>query len=157
MTDDEALLAELGDALGAAREVPPAFIAAGQAALAWRTVDAELAELTHDSDPGASLAGTGAAEASLAGTRADPAALRYLSFSADHLSIEMEVAPEALLGQVVPPQSGHIEVQNPDGSARAVSVDEVGWFVIEPAPHTMFRMRLSASDGTVVITQWVTL
>ena len=47
--DDDHLLAALGEAVRAARAVPPEFTAAGQAAFTWRTIDAELAALTFDS------------------------------------------------------------------------------------------------------------
>jgi len=145
--DDEWLLAELGEGLRSAGDVPPEFIAAGKAALAWRAVDAELATLIRDSDD----------DRSLAGTRAEAASLRSLSFVAGDLSIEVEVTADALLGQVVPPQPGQVELGTPAGSAQTVPVDEVGWFVIQPVPQSMFRLHLSTSDGAAVITQWVTL
>lgn len=142
MTDDEWLLAELGHAVRAGQEVPAGFVAAGKAAFAWRNVDAELATLT----------GT-----ALVGTRAEPASLRSLSFVARELSIEVEVTAGTLLGQIVPPQPGEIQLHNRDGSTQAVAVDEVGWFVIRPVPDAMFRLHVRTADGSAVITEWVTL
>lgn len=40
---DEHLLADLAEAVLAARKVPPRLVDAGKAAFAWHTVDAELA------------------------------------------------------------------------------------------------------------------
>ena len=150
LADDERLLAELGEAIRAAGEVPAGFVAAGKAAFAWRTIDAELAALTHDSAdaPG---------DAILAGTRADPAQLRSLTFVARELSIEIEVTADALLGQIVPPQPGRIELRGPDGSAHTVDIDDVGWFVITPVPRTMFRLYLRTEAGTSIHTEWITL
>jgi hypothetical protein len=149
MADDERLLTELGEALQAAREVPPRFVEAGKAAFTWREVDAELAELGFDSadEPAGALAGT----------RADPAALRAMTFVAGAVTIEVEVTAAALQGQVVPPQAGEIELRGRDGSATAVPVDEVGWFVFAPPPAGLFRLHLRTADGTRVLTTWTTL
>ncbi|MEU6408355.1 hypothetical protein [Microbispora sp. NPDC046933] len=46
--DDDRLLEELGHAVREAR-VPESFVRAGKAAFAWRTADAELAEVQLDS------------------------------------------------------------------------------------------------------------
>src|SRR6266542_716013 len=130
MVDDERLLADLREAVRAEREVPPRFLQAGKAALAWRNVDAELAELTYDS---AQPAGA------LAGARADPAALRALTFVAAGITIEVEVTAVALQGHVVPARRGEIEMQLRDGSRHTVPVDDVGWFLFTQPPAGMLR------------------
>jgi hypothetical protein len=142
MSDDEALLAELRDAVQAASEVPPGFIAAGKAAFAWRTVDADLAALTHDS-------------MTLAGTRTDAADIRSMTFVAPTLTIEVEIMPDGLAGQLVPPQPGQIELQPRDGNTRSVYADDVGWFVLSPPPRGMFRIRVTLADGSSAVTPWV--
>lgn len=146
--DDEQLLADLGEALRTAREVPVLLVEAGKAAFAWRTVDAELAALTYDSER---------SDAVPAGTRAEQAALRSLTFVADELTIEVEVTSDALFGQLVPPQSGQIAVRGRDGATHTGSVDEVGWFVIRPRPAGLFRLQVRTADGRSVITEWATL
>ena len=146
MTNNDQLLVELREAMRTADEVPAGFIAAGKAAFAWRTVDAELAALADELR----------ADEALAGTRAEHAAVRALSFHASDVTIELEVTADALLGQVVPPRPGHIEVQSPDGTRHAATVDETGWFAIRPLPTAMFRLHLrTATDN--VITEWITL
>jgi hypothetical protein len=146
MTNDEQLLAELRDALRTAEQVPTGFVSAGTAAWAWRTVDAELAALADEST----------ADEALAGTRAEHAAVRALSFLASDISIELEATSDALVGQLVPPRPGQIEVQSQDGTRHTATVDETGWFTIRPLPSTMFRLHLrTATDN--VITEWVTL
>lgn len=146
MTNDDQLLAELSEALHAADEVPAGFIAAGKAAFAWRTIDAELAALA-DEVP---------SHEALAGTRTEHAAVRALSFRAAEFSIELEVTGEAILGQVVPPRSGRVEVQSRTGVEHETVVDESGWFTIRPLPRTMFRLHLQTDSGDVV-TEWITL
>ena len=143
---DEQLLAELREALDTADQVPGGFVAAGKAAFAWRTVDAELAALAQEASDADDLAGV----------RAERAAVRALSFLASDISIELEVTPDALLGQLVPARPGTIEVQAQDGSRQAVTVDESGWFAIRPLPSAMFRLHLQTANDNV-ITEWVRL
>jgi hypothetical protein len=146
VTNDEQLLAELKEALRSADQVPAGFIAAGKGAFAWRTVDAELAALADDVRD----------EQALAGTRAELAAVRAMSFRAANVSIELEVSAEAILGQVVPPRAGRIEVETRAGTERDTGVDDSGWFTIRPLPRTMFRLHLRTSSDDVV-TEWITL
>jgi hypothetical protein len=142
MNDDEALLAELRDAMLAAEQVPPRFVAAGKASFAWRTADAELAALTHDST-------------TLAGTRTETADIRSMTFVAPTLTIEVELMPDGLAGQLVPPQPGRIELQPREGTPRSATADDVGWFVISPPPRGLFRIRVTVASGTSVATPWV--
>lgn len=146
MTNDEQLLAELREALRTAEEVPTEFVAAGKAAFAWRTVDAELAALADEVPGGAELAGI----------RTEHAVVRALSFRAANISIELEVTAEAILGQIVPPGAGHVEVQTQTGTEREAAVDDSGWFRIRPLPSAMFRLHLRTGSGDVV-TEWITL
>jgi hypothetical protein len=148
--DDEELLAALGGALRSGADVPGRFVEAGKAAFAWHNIDAELAALTFDSADAASgrLA---------AATRAEPAALRALTFATARLSIHLEVTRHALHGQVVPAQPGEIELRPATGAPTNVEVDEVGWFVVEPVPTGAFRLRCQTATGTVVVTDWITL
>lgn len=146
-TDDEQLYTELGEAMRSAAAVPDRFVAAGKAAFAWRTVDAELAELSYDS----------VVDGALAGTRAEPAALRSLTFVASGVTIEVELTEDALLGQVVPPQPGSVQLRQKDGSATTAPVDDVGWFVLRPLPVGLFRLLVHTADGRSVLTEWATL
>ena len=144
--DDDRLLADLGDALRAGREVPDRFTELGRTAFAWRTVDAELAALSYDS----------AVDGGLATVRAEPAPLRALTFVASALTIELEVTEDALAGQLVPAQSGEIEVQVRDGAMAVVTVDEVGWFTVSPRPAGLFRLRVVTVD-VEILTEWTQL
>jgi hypothetical protein len=147
--DDDELLARLAEAQQVAESVPREFIEAGKAAYAWRTIDAELAELVYDS---------AMEEAQLAGqVRAEQAQLRALTFTTSALTIEIEVTTDALLGQLVPPEAGEVEVINPAGEARTQPIDDVGCFTIRPVPVGSFRLHCRTASGTFVATNWLNL
>lgn len=150
--DDGRLVAELGAAVRDG-QVPASFLRAGKAAFRWRTADAELAAIQRDSwlshaEP------TGLRSAPPAtGGRAEP---RTLSFAARGLSLEVEIHPDAVRGQVVPAQPGTVRVRDEGGPGTTSPVDEVGWFVIEPAPAGPFRLHVITAAGAAVITEWIT-
>jgi hypothetical protein len=141
---EEELLAELGEALRSAQEVPARFVEAGKAAFSWRDLDAELATLSYDSVT---------AERST-GVRAGSAPLRALTFSGRDFTIELEVGSGDLHGQVVPAQPGELDVETRDGTVMTVPVDDVGWFVVRPKPVGRFRLRLRVGTGHIVLTDW---
>ncbi len=146
--DDDRLLAALGDALRAAREVPDSFAEAGRAAYTWHGVDAELAALTFDSaaEPAAAVA-----------IRAEEASPRFLTFAAAGLTIELEIGPDAIVGQIVPPQAGHADACPASGPTLTAEIDEIGCFVIRPLPASPFRLHCHASSGISALTTWITL
>lgn len=159
---DEDLLAELGDALRAEREVPGALVEAGKAIFTWRSVDAELAELTRAHLTYDSLVDDAALQGDdaglLVGVRSEQsAALRALTFAADELSIELEVTDGAVLGQLVPPQAATVEVLTPDSARIEVPVDDVGWFTVRPVPTSRFRLTCRLTSGASVVTDWISL
>jgi hypothetical protein len=152
---DDALLAALREALAERDAVPPAFVAAAKAAYAWHDIDAELAQLIYDSQQEAAAA---------AGLRSESASIRALSFASAHLSIEVEITDESLLGQLIPARPGTVEVQVVDGDAVTVPVDEAGCFTVDPKPGGTFRLRCChtghtghTGTQTDVLTGWVTL
>jgi hypothetical protein len=149
-SSDDELMTALGDALRAARKVPPDFIETAKASYAWHNVDVELAALTYDSSAD-QLAGVR--------TRAEPAALRSLTFAGRRLTIELEVIDNALHGQIVPPESGEIELQlaDHDHTVSTAVIDDVGYFTVGPVPAVSFRLRCRTSAGYTAVTNWVTL
>jgi hypothetical protein len=138
--DDDRLLADLGAAVREAAAVPESFLAAGRAAFAWRTVDAELATL-------------GAPEA--AAPVRGPA--RAFTFTAGGVTIEVEATDDALVGQVAPPGPGTVELRPARGAPIAAAVDDLGWFALRPLPAGMFRLYLAPANGSPVVTEWLTL
>lgn len=143
--EDAALLAELRALAAVVDPVPPGAIAAARSALAWRTMDAALAELTADT----------AADAPLAGVRGatTPA---MLTFDAPGLTVEVEVIEvgggRRLMGQLVPPGPGVVEVRDRAGTATVV-VDEMGRFSADDVAPGPVSLRCSSGAQTVE-TDW---
>ena len=146
--DDEQLLAALREALEADEAIPPEFIELGKNAYAWHNIDAELAQLTYDSmhEPDHALS-----------LRAEAASIRALTFTSAHLTIELEVSEDSVLGQVIPAQSGVIEIQGREGTTASTEADEVGCFLIRPIPDSPFRLRFRTADGSDILTGSITL
>jgi hypothetical protein len=151
MTDswaDDGLLAELQQAIRARQAVPPEFVEAAKNVFAWRNIDAELAQLTYDSARGSDL---------VAATRSESASIRTLTFKSMHLTIELEVTDDSVVGQIVPAQPATIEIETQDGAESAISTDEIGCFSIQPSPRGPFRLRCRSAVGMDVLTSWITL
>lgn len=145
--DDERLLAELRRLATVLDPVPPDALAAARSAIAWRTMDAELAELTGDPVAGPRLA---------AGVRGAPAPA-LLSFEAGDFAVEVEVevadgGERRLLGQVVPPAAGDVEVRH-GGEPVAVDVDALGRFSAPGIAAGPVSLRCRVG-GRVVETDW---
>src|SRR3954463_13001834 len=104
----EDLLAELRLAALIVDPVPQRVTFAAKASLAWRTIDAELAELTYDS----------ALDADRLTLVRGAAAARMLTFSASGLTVDVEVEELdgglRLIGEVAPAQRMVIAVRHPE-------------------------------------------
>jgi hypothetical protein len=146
--DDEQLLAALRAALKARQDVPDRFTETGKNAYAWHNIDGELAQLTYDSR-------SDAGQAALA-VRSEAASIRSLTFTSGRLSIELEVAETSLVGQIIPPRAGTLEVHTTAGVTSS-PVDEIGCFAVSPIPVSPFRLRCRTEDGADVLTGWITL
>ena len=147
LSDDDRLLAALSEAMKARQAIPSWFVESGKNAFAWHNIDAELAQLTYDSQADAGQ---------MAVARSETASIRALTFTSAHLSIELEVADGSLLGQVVPPPDGTLEAHTKSGKTTS-PVDEAGFFALEPMPPGPFLLRFRTVDGASVMTGWITL
>lgn len=142
------LLAELRNVVDRADPIPDRVVAAARASFAWRTIDTELAELVADS----SLAGSG--------VRAAEAA-RLLTFEADGVEIELEVAETGssrrLTGQLIPVGAAQVTIRWGDGSLE-VRADDLGRFSAEGIPATTVSLEiLRARAEHPVVTSWVAI
>jgi len=146
--DDERLLSALSEALQAREAVPSWFVETGKNAFAWHNIDAELAQLTYDSNVDRHEA---------AAMRAETASIRALTFTSPHLSVELEVTENSLLGQIIPPRAGTLEIHTRAGQISTTEVDEIGCFAVDPIPESPFRLRCRTADGTDVLTGWITI
>ena len=146
--DDDRLLTALSEALKAREAVPSWFIETGKNAFAWHNIDAELAQLTYDSNEDRREAAV---------MRSETASIRSLTFTSAHLSMELEVTGNSLLGQLLPPRAGMLEIHTRAGEISTIEVDEIGGFAVDPIPDSPFRLRCRTADGTDVLTGWITI
>lgn len=144
---DDDLLQELRELVARTDAVPRELLVAAKAAYVWHTIDAELAALVQDSvvDHGqmALVRGTTAPE--------------IRTFEASGVTLEVETIGEGrelrLLGQVVPPGAGQVEVRQPGGVARTVEVDDLGRFEVGALRPGAVSLHCRAG-GATVDTDW---
>jgi len=151
MGDDLKLLGELRDA-GRLDPVPFEALVAARSSLAWRTLDAELAELAYDSLLDDNV---------LAGIRSADAPPRLVTFECPALSVEIETAStgsgHCLVGQLTPAQAAGLEVQHVGGTI-STTADELGRFTVEDVPAGPVSVRVRPTDGSgAVTTDWIVL
>ncbi|MFC3893859.1 hypothetical protein ACFOWZ_20475 [Lentzea rhizosphaerae] len=132
MNDDEFL-----DVLRAAADefdpVPAGVLRDASAALALRSLDAELAELVES-------------EALVRGDQ--PVTL---AFESEHVTLNLEISDGVVRGFVTGAE-GEAAVETPR-SRRAVPISD-GWFTAADVPSGLVRVRVTAVDGTPVVTEW---
>jgi hypothetical protein len=144
------LLDELRRIARAVDPVPDEVSAYARAALGWRRVDAELAELLADSRLEA-----------LSSTRSASETARSLTFRSNDLQVDVDLQDDdgavVLLGQLAPPLLGEIEVQRDDGSSVATTrSDELGRFRVELPAGGRIRLIVRREPPAAVIeTSWI--
>lgn len=150
LSDDE-LLDAVRAALDEDEPVPPGAVEFATNAFVWRDVDAELAELLHDS----------AGEDAM--VLRDDTPVRLLVFQAGEMTLDIECRPDAIVGAISPAGRYRIEVQDGDpgsgqaGSHIAVS-DDTGMFELPPERRATVRFLVSAPEGEVaILSPWVSL
>jgi hypothetical protein len=144
---------ELSRAVAQIDPVPAPLLEAAQGALAWRTIDADLAELVFDSL-------TDSAEAALVRGR-DQA--RMLTFQAGGRTIDIEVTGSAgsrgLVGQLTPPGPARVEIRQ-GALARRADADDLGRFTadgLRAGPGSVRCQAAGVPGGPPVVTDWVTI
>ena len=126
--------------------VPEVVVEAGKAAFAMRTIDEELAGLSYDS----------LLEAGLAGVRSGATTLRTLSFEAGERSVEIEVEPGVLVGQLLPAEAAQVDVRTVDAVTR-LATDELGRFELRPVPSGPLSLRIRRAGGATIVTEWTAI
>jgi hypothetical protein len=150
MEPDDTLLAELAEALHPWTVPPPEVVEAAKRSFTWRTIDAELAQLSYDS----------LLDEAVASVRSGGQP-RILSFEAGETTVEVEVDETAgarrLLGQLVPGGPADLELRTP-GEPIVGQADELGRFVLAlPADRVRVSLRCVPAAGVAVETTWVVL
>lgn len=148
---DERLLAELRAGLDLTDPPPPRLSTVAKAALTWRTIDAELAELAFDS------------ARDLAGVR-DQTLQRQVTFETADLEIEIMVADEALrriVGQLVPATRATVVLlagADAEPERFTTMADDLGRFGFDDVPATPVAFAVLDADGRPAVqTERITL
>lgn len=151
-TPDDALLAELRGLVSRHDPVPPQVTEFAKAALGWRRVDAELAEILADS------ALTGAA----AGTRSGAQGPRSVSLRAEALTVDLQIELDGdsvlILGQIAPAVTASVEAERDDAtSAGSAEADSLGRFRLVIRGGGRIRLRIERAGAPPVETAWLSI
>jgi hypothetical protein len=144
---DAALLALLGQALNIADPVPDHVLAAARGAVAWRTIDQDLADLVFDSS------------FELTGVR-DKNAARQLTFRSDDVEIELmlvDATQRRLVGQLVPAMATTVCLESTETMVEQTT-DRFGRFSFDAVHMGPVRISVpNAAGGRAVTTDWMLL
>lgn len=144
-SDDDQLMADLAEALRSAGSVPPEVVSAAKAVFDLRTLDAELAQLTYDSRLDPELVGA---------MRADKLSVRSLVFGMGELNLDVDVLPDALVGQVTPVQEGRVSLESRDGRSVEADIDDTGMFSVAWTGSGEVRLHVHLATGSSFVTEW---
>ncbi|MET0697728.1 MAG: hypothetical protein ABWZ58_09910 [Acidimicrobiia bacterium] len=143
--EEERLLSLLRRGLDQSDASPADVTEFAKAALSWRTIDADLAQLSYDSiDDPTSVRGV--------------ATSRMLAFESGELTIDLEHEPLSghLIGQLDPQGQMTIELHVLD-TVLVTDSDELGRFSFEGIQSGPFALVIRLEGDEVVKTQWVIL
>ena len=148
MIDEEDDMANLRRIVALADPVPISIDVAARGAFSWRTVDAELAELAHDSAL--------ASQAELMLVRG-AASGRTLSFDCDGISIEVSIESGRLIGQLSPGSPVPVVLVRDGGEERRAEADAQGRFAFDGVASGIARLWVLRRGSAPVVTPWVTV
>jgi len=142
--DDDALMEDLKHAVSEV-DMADDMLVAARAAFTWRTVDAELLALTHDSSLDSAAAVRGAMSDN-----------RILAFSGHDFTVELEVVADALVGQLLPGRECRVVLTSPGGRVSEDSVSPDGFFLVPHQGLGPVRLEFQAADFRLA-TDWISL
>jgi hypothetical protein len=142
------LVGALRNVVANADPVPPSVVEAARAAYVWRTIDAELAELTADS----AMASSGVRSSS---------APRLLTFEGPGVEVEVEVAETGstrrLSAQLVPVGPAQVTVRW-SGGTKETTADELGRFAVEGVPAGSVSLIVERQGVEhPIVTSWISI
>ena len=149
-SSDDPLLGQLRRLARTVDPVPNEVTAYARAALGWRRVDSELAELLADSRLEAP-----------SGARSIAESMRSLTFRATDVQLDVEIEESGdrllLLGQLAPSTKAEIDVQRDDGTILAsTSGDDLGRFRFElPAGGRIRLVVRREAPAPPIETSWI--
>jgi hypothetical protein len=142
---EEDIAAALRDVLAEVDRIPEAALSAARDAIGWRRLDAELAQLTGETEP--------------ALTRLRGGQPRLMAFRSGDMIIELELSSAAgvarLLGQLEPPGEAEVSAESPAGSLTT-RADGQGRFSFDGLAAGWMRIVVAPmpGKGTRTATEW---
>lgn len=147
--DDERLIGEIGAALSDVDEVPPGARELAQAVFELGGLDRELELLTL-------LYDSSREPVELSRSVGSYVAARYLTFQHEMVTLEVEIGPTAIIGQVVPVQPATLSLVSQSGAVEQIDTDELGGFAFDLPTDQV--IRLTCVTGTSQLrTTWISL
>ncbi|MHC5907529.1 hypothetical protein ACVNF4_27120 [Streptomyces sp. S6] len=140
--EDDCLEEELRQAAAILDPVPPEVYRTALEAFALVDLDAKIAGLTFDSLTHG---------IPVRGVTDTP---RMLTFDTGELTVDVEVTPHGMFGQLMPPQAARIEVLRGTRASRVFDADELGRFTSDDPLSGPFALRVRAG-ADVVVTEWL--
>jgi hypothetical protein len=147
--DEAAFEQQLRTAVEEHDGVPARLKRAAVGAYAWRTIDADLAELEFDSR----------ADLAPEAVRGDGEP-RMLTFRAGGLTVEVEIEDHGtrrrLVGRIDPPGPRAVHLQR-GAEVTALDADQFGRFTLGDVAPGPLRLRLTpvGAVGAAVVTEWI--
>ncbi|MQY08278.1 hypothetical protein [Actinomadura macrotermitis] len=142
--NEQELVRQIRAAFQAIDPVPEGVLAAGRSALSWRVPGAGLAELAGEQDAPARPGVRGGRE-------------RTLTFTGPDVTVELEVADEAVTGRLTPPSPARLRVRDAVRGEVVTSADESGRFLLPGAAEGLVSLVFELPDASSVVTSWIRL
>jgi hypothetical protein len=144
---DHEMMHKLREGIAELHPEPDNLVQLASGLFTLRTLDGDLAALAYDSTLDEAVS-----------VRSPGVLTRVLSFESDAASFEIDLDEQRriIIGQVIPPVEGTIELQHPEGS-QTVDLGAVGSFEFRDVPVGPLRLRLVVDAQTVATTTFFTL
>jgi hypothetical protein len=145
--EDEKIMSLLRRGLDQSGPVPADVTDFAKEALSWRTIDAELAQLSYDST-----------DETTSVTVRSTASARIVGFESGEWMIDLEhdAAASELRGQVQP--AGRLEVElHVVGAVLVTETDELGRFFFDGVEAGPVALVIRVEGGESVKTEWIVL
>jgi hypothetical protein len=145
--EEERIMSLLRRGLDQSDPVPPDVTSFAKAALSWRTIDAELAQLSYDST-----------DETTSATVRSTASARIVGFETGEWMIDLEhdAASGELRGQIQP--AGRLEIElHVVGAVLATETDDLGRFTFEGVEAGPVALVIRVDGGEAVKTEWIVL
>ncbi len=142
---EENLLQELRAAAAEVACVPARCAAAAKATFTWHAIEEELQTVA--------LCFDSAVDGQALVRSPATVAPRTLSFECDEFGLEVEIRPDYITGQLLPPHSAVLRLRAADGSSRRARADLSGWFVFDRTMSGPQRLECHLGKR-VLATEW---